>query len=174
MYSDDDIQYAFDATQVIHEPDRRIDTFGTTRFEFHLITELMDNVGEVRVRNGIMNAERPQILKPDPYEDLSFEGFGEQAEAFADWFKRHSTDLSLVQYGFSFKKDGVSESLVHDPYPVVRDRIVERVVSKGDPMSAVIYGIDDAWEICLLKFTVELIKGSRDTNLFDFKRRGLL
>ncbi|MFT5105805.1 MAG: hypothetical protein ACI8XO_004738 [Verrucomicrobiales bacterium] len=174
MYSDDDIQYAFDATQVILEPDRRIDTFGTTRFEFHLITELMDNVGEVRVRNGIMNAERPQILTPTPYEDVSFDGFGEQAEAFADWFKRHSPDLSMVRYGFNFKKDGVSEERVHDPFPVVRDRIVQRVVDSGDPMSAVIHGVDDAWEICLLKFTTELIHSSQETNLFDFKRRGLI
>lgn len=174
MYSDDDIQYALEATEVIHEPDRRIDTFGTTRFEFHLITELMDSVGEVRVRNGIMNAERPQILKPEPYDDLLFEGFGEQAEAFADWFKRNASDLSLVRYGFNFKKDGVTEDRVFDPYPVVRDRIVERVVSSGDPMTAVIHGVDDAWEICLLKFTMQLIHSSQDTNLFDFKRRGLI
>lgn len=174
MYSDDDIQYALEATEVIHEPDRRIDTFGTTRFEFHLITELMDSVGEVRVRNGFMNAERPKILKPDPYEDLFFEGFGEQAQVFADWFKRHATDLSMVRYGFNFKKDGVTEDRVHDPYPVVRDRIVERVVRSGNPMTAVIHGVDDAWEICLLKFTVQLIHSSRDINLFDFKRRGLM
>ena len=174
MYSDDDIQYALEATEVIHEPDRRIDTFGTTKFEFHLITEPMDSVGKVCVRNGSMLAERPQILKPDPYDELMFEGFGEQAEAFADWFKRNSEDLSMVRYGFNFKKDGVSENFVHDPYPVVRDRIVDQVVSSGDPMTAVIYGVDDAWEICLLKFTVQLIHSSQDTNLFDFKRRGLL
>ena len=174
MYSDDDIQYALQATEVIHHPDRRIDTFGTTRFEFHLITELMDKVGEVRVRNGVMLAERPQILKPDPYDDLFFEGFGEQAQAFAEWFKRHSPDLSLVRYGFNFKKDRVSESLVHDSYPVVRDRIVDQVVRSGDPMSVVIHGVDDAWEICLLKFTMQLIHNSQSTNLFDFKRRGLI
>ena len=69
----------------------------------------MDKAGEVRVRNGFMNAERPQILKPDPYDDLFFEGFGEQAEIFADWFKRHANDLSLMRYGFNFTKDGVSE-----------------------------------------------------------------
>ena len=109
MYSDDDIEFAFHSTEVIHEPDRRIDTFGTTRFEFHLISEMMDSVNEVVVRNGIMNAERPQILKPEPYQDISFEGFGEQAEAFADWFKRHASDLSMVRYGFNFKKDRVTE-----------------------------------------------------------------
>jgi hypothetical protein len=50
MYSEDDIQYALETTEVIHEPDRRIDTFGSTSFEFTLLTELMDDVTKVRER----------------------------------------------------------------------------------------------------------------------------
>ena len=41
-------------------------------------------------------------------------------------------------------------------------------------MRAVIQGVDDAWEVCLLKFTVEMIAKSRGINEFDFKRRGLI
>ena len=41
-HSPDDIQYALETTEVLHEPDRRIDTFGDTRFEFRMISELMD------------------------------------------------------------------------------------------------------------------------------------
>jgi hypothetical protein len=41
-------------------------------------------------------------------------------------------------------------------------------------MQAIIQGVDDTWEISLLKFTVEMIAKSRGINLFDFKRRGLL
>jgi hypothetical protein len=37
-------------------------------------------------------------------------------------------------------------------------------------MRAVIQGVDDAWEVCLLKFTVEMIAKSRGINEFDFKR----
>ena len=76
--------------------------------------------------------------------------------------------------GLILKKTGVTEDRVHDSYPVVRDRIVERVIESGDPMTAVIHGVDDAWEICLLKFTTELIHSSRDTNIFDLQRRGLI
>jgi len=49
MHSQDDIHYALETTRVLREPDRRIDTFGETRFEFQLISELMDRVGEVRI-----------------------------------------------------------------------------------------------------------------------------
>ena len=57
----DDISYAMETTVVAHEPDRLIDTFGTTNFEFQLLTEPMDEVGKVRVREGRMEAERPKI-----------------------------------------------------------------------------------------------------------------
>ena len=82
MYSDDDIQYAMQMTGVVHEPARRIDTFGTTNFEFILLSELMDSVNQVKVRSGRICAERPMIVKPEAYVEMMFEGFGEQAQAF--------------------------------------------------------------------------------------------
>lgn len=169
----DDIAYALETTEVVHEPDRRIDTFGTTNFEFHLLTEPMDEVGQVRVREGRVEAERPKILRPGGYEDLMFEGFGEQAEAFAEWF-RHFGNMNLVQYGFNFAKRGFKESSAHEPIEAVRDRIVREIQSNGDPSRAVIVGVDDTWEISLIKFTMEMIANSMETNAFDFKRRGLL
>ena len=74
MYSQDDIQYALEFTQILLEPDRRIDTFGSTSFEFHIISELMDSANETRVREGIIHADRPTIIKPDPYTDLELRG----------------------------------------------------------------------------------------------------
>ena len=94
----DDFIYAIESTQVLYEPDRRIDTFGTTNFEFHLISELMDNVNQVRIREGRIEAERPRILRPEGYEDLNFEGFGEQAEAFRSWFRENAADISFLKY----------------------------------------------------------------------------
>jgi hypothetical protein len=41
-------------------------------------------------------------------------------------------------------------------------------------MLAVIEGVDDAWEVCLLKFAIDMIGKSTDINVFDFKRKGLL
>ena len=174
IYSEDDIHYALETTEVLHEPDRRIDTFGSTSFEFHLISELMDGVGQVRVRTGKITAERPMIVRPEPHSELEFEGFGEQAEAFAEWLKGRMKNVAAMQYGFNFRKSDVTESLAHDSLENVRDRVVAEVVGKNSPMTAVILGVDDAWEICLIKFTMEMIQKSLRINLFDFKRRGLL
>lgn len=174
MYSEDDIQYALEATEVVYVPDRRIDTFGSTSFQFHLISELMDRPQQVRVRSGKIHAERPRLLRPEPYSELDFEGFGEQAAAFRAWLKRRPGAAALLRYGFSFQKSDVSAYLLHDCIAAVSDRIIAETRHSGDPMTAVIHGVDDTWEICLLKFTIDMIEKSHKINVFDFKRRGLL
>jgi len=169
----DDIAYAIENTSVAHQPDRRIDTFGTTNFEFHLLTEPMDEVGCVRVREGQVEAERPRILRPEGYQDLLFEGFGEASESFARWFREHG-NARFVRYGFNFSKRQFREELVHEPIEAVSERILEEIRSSGNPSRAVILGVDDAWEVSLIKFTMEMIANSMQINAFDFKRRGLL
>ncbi len=169
----DDITYAIENTVVLHEPDRLIDTFGTTNFEFQLITEPMDSVGKVRIREGRMEAERPRILRPEGYEEMFFEGFGEQAAVFSDWFKQHG-NLVFFKYGFNLAKKSFSEEIVHESSAAVRDRILEEIRRSGSPSRALICGIDDSWEVSLIKFTMEMIGRSLRINAFDFKRRGLL
>jgi hypothetical protein len=171
MYSEDDLHYALETTEVLHEPDRRIDTFGATSFEFHLISEPMDEIGKVRIRSGRITAEKPLIIKPEIAGDLEFEGFGEQAQAFAEWLR---SKFKALQYGFALRKSEVTESLVHDSLENVRDRVLEDVKRSGNPLTAVLLGVDDTWEFSLLKFTFEMIQKSLPTNRFDFKRRGLL
>src|SRR6266404_3774945 len=61
----DDFDYAIENTHVIVAPEQQIATFGSTSFDFYLISELMDRVDQVRVRNGKIHAERPQILTPE-------------------------------------------------------------------------------------------------------------
>ena len=114
------------------------------------------------------------IVKPEPQSDLEFEGFGEQAQAFAEWLKSRMKDSTALQYGFTFKKSDLTESLLHDSMENVRDRVMAEVRHRNNPMTAVILGVDDTWEICLLRFTMEMIQKSYRINKFDFKRRGLL
>lgn len=81
-FSRDDIRYAAEMTRVVYEPDRRIDTFGDTRFNFLLLSELMDEVNVVRVRSGWVEAEKPKIIRPSIYNEISTEGFSEKPSAF--------------------------------------------------------------------------------------------
>lgn len=174
MPTEFDIQYALENTQVLHEPDRRIDTFGSTQFEFQIVTELMDTVGAVRVREGRIEAEKPLILRPEMPGNFDFEGFGPEVEAFGDFLKHNLHKLAILKYGFKFRKGEITEQIVHESMDQVCGKLLGDIRTSGNPMRAVIQGVDDTWEICLLKFTVEMIEKSQNINLFDFKRRGLL
>lgn len=174
MPSEFDFYYAMENTQVLHEPDRRIDTFGSTQFEFHLVSELMDKANVTRVRAGRIEAGKPLLFRPEGHDNWNFENFGPEGAAFGEWIKQHIRDLAILRYGFHFKRSEVSEELVHEPLAAVCDRLVGELRSSGNPMRAVIQGVDDTWEISLLKFTCEMIQKSHHINIFDFKRRGLL
>jgi hypothetical protein len=174
MFNSDDFQYAMENTQVIVSPQRRIETFGSVNFHFYLISELMDHANQVRVRDGRIQAERPEILTPTNCARLLLEGFGEPASAFAEWLQRQRENVALLKYGFQFRKSGVVENIVHSPIEDVVARVREQVTAASEPTSAVIQGVDDAWEVCLMKFTMDLVQQSAGGNLGDFRQRGMI
>lgn len=178
MHQPDDIQYAMETTRVLREPDRRIDTFGETSFEFQLISELMDQVGQVRIRTGTVQAMRPRILRPQPYREIELEGFDDSARARLDSLieklRAEGRNLAFLQYGFQFRRGQVHEEIIHDSLDAVRERVLEDIRRTGNPALAVIEGVDDAWEVSILKFSFEMIMRSHEINTFDFKRRGML
>ncbi len=173
MLNEDNFQYALENTRVIVEPQSRIQTFGHTSFRFYLVSELMDSVDHVRVRDGRLHADRPQILAPGHLAALMLEGFGEKAQEFARWLQDNRNHFSVLKYGFNFRKTDVVESVVHSPVLQVVDKIRAKIDADNDPLSTVIQGVDDAWEVCLLKFTIEMIQKSAGGNLGDFRRDGL-
>ncbi len=174
MWTEDDFQYAIENTRVIRAPQGQIATFGSTSFRFFLISELMDRVNEVRVRDGQIHAERPRILTPDHYAKLLLDGFGEQAQKYVEQLRERMRNVAVLRYGFQFRKTDVVENTFRESMDVVTARTKTRVQNSGEPLSAVIQGVDDAWEVCLLKFTIDLIERSSGGNVGDFRRRGLL
>jgi hypothetical protein len=171
--TEDDFQYAIENTRVILAPERQIASFGSTSFRFYLISELMDQVNEIRVRDGRIHAERPQILTPEHYCRLLLEGFGEKAQKYVAQLREQTRNMAVLRYGFQFRKTEVTENTVRDTLDAVVARTKTHVERSEEPLSAVIQGVDDAWEICLLKFTIDLIESSSGSNLSDFRRRGL-
>jgi hypothetical protein len=174
MLDPDSFQYAMENTEVLLAPQRRIETFGSTHFRFHVVSELMDSVNQVRIRDGELHAERPQLITPGHYHQMLLEGFGEKADAFVRWLEQHAEHLAVLKYGFQFRKTNVTESIVHSPLEEVVARLREEVERREDSLSAIIQGVDEGWEVSLLKFASDLIQNSSGDNMGDFRRRGLL
>ena len=173
-YKPDDIEYAIENSHILREPDRRIDTFGVTKFKFVAISQLMDSPNAVRVREGEVEAQKPQIIKPSGYNDVELEGFAGKSQEFLDMLREKGLEPAIFKYGFQFRRTEANEELIHDYFDNVKDRVLEKAKADDDPMLAVIECVDDTWEVGLLKFSIDMIQKSSEINAFDFKRRGLI
>jgi len=173
MIKADDFHYAMENTRIVVAPNQAIETYGQTSFHFRLVTEPMDEIGCVRLRQGMIHAERPRILAPQYISRLLLEGFGERAQDFAGWMEDQK-DLHVLRYGFNLKKTDLSEETIREPKERVLERLEAEIRRADDPMGVLIEGIDDAWEVCLMKFTMDLIQRSAGGNVAEWKRRGLI
>lgn len=174
MLSAQDFEYAVESTQVVVSPERTIETFGTTTFRFVLVTEFMDEVNRVKVRDGRIEAERPRIVSPHIFHKMMLDGFGDRAREFADWLESQQEFIKVLRYGFSLKKTDVSEKTVSQSLEGAVDRLREEIGAGDEGNTALITGIEDAWEVCLLKFTADLIRKSASGNVGEWQKRGLI
>jgi len=173
MIKADDFQYALENTRVVVAPSRAIETFGQTSFRFRLVTEPMDEIGTVRLRKGMIHEERPRLLAPQYVSRLLLEGFGERAQGFAGWIEEQK-DFHILRYGFTLKKTDLSEQLFKEPKEEFLLKLQDDLRREDDPLNVLIEGIDDSWEVCLMKFTMDMIQRSSGENVAEWKRRGLI
>jgi hypothetical protein len=174
MFSASDIWYAIANTEVVIPPRQRLETFGNTVINYHLLAEKMDVVNEIRVREGRIHAERPQVLTPSYFERMMLEGFGQEAQGYLDWLKSHFPDTTFLKYGFRFRKEESQETIIHETLETATARVRDHVTGLNEPLVAVIKGVDDAWEVCLLKFMSDTIRQSIPENVKDLKKRRML
>lgn len=169
-----DFWFAVNNTEVVVMPTNTLETFGATNLHYHLVSELMDSVDRIRVREGTIQSKRPQIITPAYFESENLEGFGEEARQYRDWLRQHAKDIRILQYEYIVKKTELNEHLVSGPMAEVLDRVKQEVKRKNDPMAAVIHGVDQPWDVCLLKLMVDMFRHSAPANFNELNRRHML
>ncbi len=168
-----DFWYAVNNTDVVLLPEKHLETFGSTILNYHLVTELMDSVDQVRIREGRLEAGQPQILTPSSFMDADIEGFGDEAHKYIDWLKEHEQDIKVLQYGYKLKQESFSEHIVTDSLETVVKRVKDSVSATKDPFSAVVVGVDEPWDVCLVRLFWEVIQKSAVFNIRDMQKHNL-
>lgn len=166
-----DFWYALNHSEVLVRPEQSLESFGTTSVHYHLVTELMDSTEQVRVREGKIHAYRPQIVTPSSFMESLLEGFDEaQAGAYLSWLREHENDLLILKYGFKIRKEAIRTHLVNDRLELVVDRLRNEITERGGGLQALIRGVEEPWEVCLVKLMVELVQRSAGLNVRDLRR----
>lgn len=166
-----DFRFAIENTEVVLPPRKTLETFGNTLVNYHLVSELMDAPGKVRIREGRLQALKPLIIVPDVSAmETDMEGFGEQAREYVKWLKENGENLRILQYGYTLKQEAFSEQIVTDTISSVLDRVVKDVKTANGAFDAVVKGVDDPWDVCLVKLFMQLAEASLPYNLQEFEK----
>lgn len=169
-----DFWYALHNTEVIHPPSGRLETFGNSVVNYHLLSELMDDTNQVRIREGRIEAFRPQIITPSSMDQSMLEGFGPEAAEYVQWLKDNAQELVLLRYGFQIKKKELRQYTVHERMPIALAQVEQQLEGKNDPLSAVVIGVETPWEVSLLKLMVDIMQKSVVANVSDLQKKKLL
>jgi hypothetical protein len=168
MEADERIQYAIEHTEVVRPPEQSLATFGTTNVYYYLVTELTKWVNVIR--EGRVISARPKIVTPSYL--INLEGFSWQARRFIETMAEKYPHEPGIFY--SYKNEPREMNIASEPVEVIVDKINRRIDSQRDPLSAIIKGVEELWDVSLLKFTYELIRSSVYSNVTELERSGLL
>ena len=168
-----DYMYAVANTELLLLPERHLETFDNTLVHYHHVAEDMDSVGKIKVRTGKMQINRPQILTPGAYSRIVLEGFGDEARKYAQWLQDHDNELRILRYGYALRQESFSEEVVTDDFDAVTDRVLKDVKASQDPFAAVLKGVDDPWDVCLMRLFVAVVESSVRANVAEMAKRHL-
>ena len=166
-----DFWYAVNNTKLVTSPTSKLETFGDTIVNYTLLSENMDNVNKICIREGQIKALKPSIITPDILGKIDLNDFGFEAKEYAGWLEENVNDLRILQYGFSIHKKEIKEYFVTDKLDNVLERVKKEIKEKDDPLSSIIIGVDNPWEVCLLKLMVELVQKSAEGNFQQLNKK---
>ena len=170
---DFDRWYAAKSARFLIEPSHRLETFGSTLVNYHLISELSDYPGKIRVREGRLEAHQPLVITPS-FSQIETEGFGDEAKAYLEFLKEHEQDLRILRYGYHLKSDNFSEQIVTDSLSAVTERVKAAVIKADDKFAAVIQGVDEPWDVALVELWLREINRSARHNIKELGEMGQL
>jgi len=166
MESDEKIKFAIDNTWVLRPPKQRLATFGSTNVYYYMVTALMDEVNVVR--EGRVIAAKPKIVTPAYLVNL--EGFSGPAKRYLQMIAEHNPHEPGILY--SYKNETSQMNIVSQPEAAVLEKINQMIDDRSDPLSAIIKGVEEMWDVSLLKFTFELTSGSVYHNFSELRNQG--
>ena len=165
--------YAARRARFLIEPTHRLETFGNTIVNYHLISELEDHPGKVRVREGRLEAHQPRVLLPN-FSKIETEGFSDEAKAYAEFLKENEESFRILQYGYHLKTDNFSEQILTERLSVVTERVKAAVRSSGDEFAAVVQGVDEPWDVALVELWRREVDRSARGHIRDLSESGKL
>ena len=167
---------ALEKTWVVRIPKQHLATFGITNINYYVLTcpvyqdEYSKNP-ETVIRTGKVIAEKPSVITPT--YALNLLGFSSDAY---EYFKHIANEYGPNQAGilYQYRNESKNMEIVTGMPQDIASNISKDLDSKNENMSVVMVGVDELWDVALLKFIYELTNFSASSNISEFQGKGLL
>lgn len=176
MERDERIKYAIEQTQLVRAPKQALATFGVSDIRYYLLTqpvytEITGNPGETVLRQGRVVAERPKIVTPYYLLNL-FQGF-EHGKEYADYLYRTygANEPGLL---YQYRNEPGSMDILSSPLDAVIENINQEIERSQNPLTTIIKGVDELWDISLMKFIHDITRQSLGSNMMEMGMHGML
>ncbi len=161
MENPERIANALKETEILREPEELISTTKSTTLHYYVLTEpayleVFKNEGpETRIRQGKISWDKPKLMTPGYLVDI--EGFSNEAREALQMVARQHPDLAGILYQMKYKKEEARENTV--PYKIMEAyrRIENQIEDEGKEFTVVIRGVDELWDVSLMKYVQGLI-----------------
>jgi len=176
MEMDERIEYAVRHTEILRLPRQTLSTFGTTNIYYYLLTEpaykeLTHDVAETVIREGRVIAERPRIVTP--YYLCHIEGFSTDARKYFETLRAvHGANAPGLFY--TYRNEPKEFNIASDRLLAVAAKLNDEINQRNEPLTSIIRGTDELWDVSLMKFIYEMTRRSMPDNLTQLGGRGLL
>jgi hypothetical protein len=174
--TDERIRYAIEHTELVRPPRQALATFGISDIRYYLLTQpvytdITGNTEETVVREGRVIAERPRIVTPYYLMNL-FQGF-EHGREYSEYVLRTygANEPGLL---YRYRNEPAGMNILASPLESVIDNINRDIESSGNPLTAIIKGVDQLWDISLMKFIHDITRRSLGNNVMEMGMRGVL
>jgi len=169
---------AVEQTYVVKFPTQHLATFGTTTVEYFIVTEpaykMLDSQQhntEGVVRKGKVLAEKPALITPT--YAMNLDGFSSDAYEYMEHMSRvYGPNSPGIMY--QYKNEAGAMDIVGGIPNEIAQRISDDLKDKNNNLSVVIVGVDELWDVALLKFIYEYTASSVSYNSQELKSAGLL
>lgn len=169
--SEFDFVYAVRHTKILCAPERLLDPFDATTIDYTLLTEPMDSPGQTRIREGKLQTFPPRLVLPGDLSTQELENFGEQAQRYLNFLQTHAAQIRILQYSYRLRREHYSETLLHESLDDVKERAKRSFERKANPAAALIVGVDEPWDVCVLHLFMRLVQASVPRTLREIERR---
>ena len=167
---------ALEQTWVVRYPKQSLSTFGATNFGYHVVTEpvyteLTSGEPEGVVRTGRVVAQRPAIVTP--YYALNLEGFSSEAyEYLTHLAETYGPNSPGIMY--QYRNEPSNTDIVGGDPTEIAKKIGDDLDKRSENLAVVMVGVDELWDVALLKFMYEITSSSAGQNVDEFRSEGLL